>query len=138
MNQTSLPSPASSNPDRADASIGYVLVPPKQPPGLNPGIGSLVIAVAAPFVIVICFPVGIVFLFGAESPKYAAIAMAVIYGPAAACWLVAVICGLTCLRRAKHRDAHGHRTLAWMFGVFGLCITGIEMLAAVLVACLNP
>lgn len=85
-----------------------------------------------PIVFMIVFPVGMLFMFGAESPSYAVAAQTILLAPTGACWLGSVVCGLTCLRLAKHRDPDGQRTIAWMFGIFGLCIAGLEGLVLLL------
>ncbi|WP_442013622.1 hypothetical protein [Paenarthrobacter sp. YAF11_1] len=85
-----------------------------------------------PIVFQIVFPVGIFFMFGAESPSYAVAAQTIFLVPTGTCWLLAVVCGLGCLKLAKHRDADGQRTIAWMLGIFGLCIAGLEGLVLLL------
>ncbi|ABM08000.1 hypothetical protein [Paenarthrobacter aurescens] len=124
MNQTSEPSPDSSTPSTVASSRPQ----PAQPPGLRAGLWSLALAIGAPIVFMIVFPVGMLFAFGAESPSYVAASQTILTVPTATCWTVAVISGLRCLKLAKHRDADGQRTIAWMFGAFGLCIAGIEVL----------
>ncbi|MEO3941612.1 hypothetical protein V3C41_11090 [Paenarthrobacter nicotinovorans] len=107
------------------------------PPGLNVSIWSLALAMGVPIVFMIVFPVGMLFMFGAESPPYAMAAQTILVVPTGACWLGALVCGLTCLRLAKSRDADGQRSIAWMFGIFGLCIAGLEGLALLLMVLRN-
>ncbi len=90
-----------------------------------------------PIVFMIVFPVGMFFMFGAESPSYAVTAQTILLVPTGGCWLAAVVCGLICLRLAKHRDADGQRTIAWMFGIFGLGIAGLEGLGLLLILLRN-
>ncbi|MFJ6455556.1 MULTISPECIES: hypothetical protein [Micrococcaceae] len=92
----------------------------------------MALAIGVPIVFMIVFPVGMLFMFGAESRPYAIAAHTILLVPTGACWLGALVCGLTCLRLAKHRDADGQRTIAWMFGIFGLCIAGLEGLVLLL------
>ncbi|MGR0160295.1 hypothetical protein [Paenarthrobacter nitroguajacolicus] len=95
-------------------------------------------AFGVPVVFVMVLPVGMLFMFGAESPYYAAVAQTILSVPPATCWIVAVICGLSCLSLSKDRDAAGQRTIAWMFGVVSLVIAGIELLGVALIHLFSP
>ncbi|MBT2586743.1 hypothetical protein [Arthrobacter sp. ISL-95] len=126
MNKTLEPSPSSTTselplPASEDSATRYL-----RPPGLRAGIWSLALAMAVPIVLMIVFPVGMYFAFGAEARAYILAAQTVFLVPVGACWLAAVVCGLACLRLAKHSDTDGQRTTAWMFGVLGLFVAGFE------------
>ncbi len=131
MNQTSLPSPASSDPDRADASIGYVLVPPKQPPGLNPGIGSLVFAVAALLYLPVTSPAALLVAFFTRPPSEAGpydwIAPTVLWSLPALCGLVSLVLGTASVALARRPTPTGRRTKAWFTGIAGLGVLGLDV-----------
>ncbi|YCH07349.1 hypothetical protein ACTAQJ_20035 [Arthrobacter sp. alpha11c] len=131
MNQTSLPSPASSNPDRADASIGYVLVPPKQPPGLNPGIGSLVFAVAALLYPAFTLMPALWAALFTRSPSgagpYDWIAPTVLWSLPAMCGLVSLVLGTVSVALARRPTPTGRRTKAWFTGTAGLGVLGLDV-----------
>ncbi|VXB96939.1 conserved membrane hypothetical protein [Arthrobacter sp. 9V] len=84
------------------------------------------LAMGVPVVLQIILPVGTYFALSAESPSYSFAAQTVFLAPTGACWLAAVLCGLTCLRLARRSGADGQRTTAWTFGVLGLCVAGLE------------
>jgi hypothetical protein len=131
MNQTFLPSPTSSNPDRADASIGYVLVPPKQPPGLNTGIGSLVFAVAALLYLKITLPAALLVAFFTRSPSgagpYDWVAPTVLWSLPALCGLVSLILGTASVVLARRPTPTGRHTKAWFTGIAGLGVLGLDI-----------
>ncbi|XAS71682.1 hypothetical protein VUN82_21780 [Micrococcaceae bacterium Sec5.1] len=131
MNLTSLPSPTSSNPDKAESPIGYVLVPPKQPPGLNTGIGSLVFAVAALLYLRVTLPVALLAAFFTRSPSEAGpydwIAPTVLWSLPALCGLVSLVLGTASVALARRPTPTGRHTKAWFTGIAGLGVLGLDV-----------
>jgi hypothetical protein len=131
MNQTSLRPPTSSNPKKSEASIGYVLVPPKQPPGLSAGIGSLVFAVAALLHLNVTLPAALLVAFFTRPPSEAGpydwIAPTVLWSLPALCGFVSLVLGTASVALARRPTPTGRHTKAWFTGIAGLGVLGLDV-----------
>ena len=123
---------SSPNTTKSDKpTLGYVLVPPAQPPGLNTGIASVVFSLAAPLCWYVTIPFSLLAVLltrsGPSSGRLAWVVPAVVWSLPCTCGFVALVLGISSMVLARGRSPGGHHTRAWFMGMSGLAVVALEV-----------
>lgn len=119
----------------SEPPLGYVLVPPVQPPGLNVAISSVVVGLAAPFFLFITLPLGLFAAMATRSPTSSGprwwVAPLVLWSLPTVCTMGALVLSAVSLWLARNRGPGGRRSKAWIIGGVGLGIVVVKSLIVV-------